>query len=64
MARRGETAETLEQKLLGPFTMEPLDSGGTTTGKLLLRFPDGTMAIFKPASGEAGAVRSKTQEAL
>ena len=63
MARRRETTETLEEKLRGPYAVEPLDCGGTTTGKLKLIFPDGTMAIFKPMNGE-GAVRSTTQEAL
>jgi hypothetical protein len=47
----------LKKKMLGPIiAVEPVGSG-RTKGKLKLTFPDGTQAIFKPASGEAGHKR-------
>jgi hypothetical protein len=44
----------LKKKMMGPIVaVEPV-GGGVNKGKLKLTFPDGTHAIFKPASGEAG----------
>ena len=54
-----QTAETREQKLRGPILARAPMMGGTQRGKVKLTFADGTHAIFKPASGEGCAVRSK-----
>ncbi|MDE3039663.1 MAG: hypothetical protein KGJ82_03665 [Nitrospirota bacterium] len=52
-----EARELVEMPIVA---MAPLE-GGTQTGKRILTLADGTKAIFKPASGEVGHNKRKTE---